>query len=229
MSIPLLPLSFSALSDYRNCPKQYFHKRVIKDVQDPQNEAGMWGNYVHVHFEGYLKAKIAAAAYEMPTDIPTRWVAYLDRLAAGSGKMLVECKYAVNNSLEPCGWTDPKVWMRAIIDVLHIGGDTARSVDHKTGKYKPNTDQMKLSSLLVFLHHPEIMHLKTGYFWLKEDKLTVEHFDRSEMPQMWESFIPDLQRMVKSFHAESFLPKPSGLCNGWCPVTECDFWKPKRR
>lgn len=217
-----LPWSHSALSDFENCPKQFFHKRIAKDVVDPPNEAGLWGDYVHKSFEKYLRERTP-----LPENL-SQYQDYLDRIAAGSGVMHVECKYAINRYLEPCDFFDPKVWCRAILDVLHIDGDEARVLDHKTGKMRPGSRQLKLSALMVFIHHPEVVRVKTGYFWLKERQLTKEVFSRLQESELWEGFLPTLQAYRRAFADEMFTPRPSGLCRGWCPVTGCEFWQPKR-
>jgi hypothetical protein len=31
-----------------------------------------------------------------------------------------------------------------------------------------------------------------------------------------------------AFETDHWPKNPSGLCNGWCGVLDCDFWKPKR-
>ncbi|HEX6825826.1 MAG TPA: PD-(D/E)XK nuclease family protein [Nitrospiraceae bacterium] len=217
-----LPWSFSSLSDFVNCARQYEHKRVLKDVEDPPNEAGIWGDYVHKKFEATL-AKGAA----LPGNL-AQYQEYLDRIASGKGEMHVECKYAINSRLEPCAWDDPNVWCRAILDVLHLHGQDARVLDHKTGKMRADSRQLKLCALMVFIHHPEIIRVKTGYFWLKDRQLTKDTFLRSQESELWETFLPDLRAYRQAFRTGVFPPKPSGLCNGWCPVTQCEFWKPKR-
>jgi hypothetical protein len=40
--------------------------------------------------------------------------------------------------------------------------------------------------------------------------------------------VPDLKQYATAFKTDVWQPRQSGLCNGWCPVTECEFWKPKR-
>lgn len=217
-----LPWSFSALSDFTNCGKAYYRKRIVKDVVDPPNEAGDWGDYVHKWFEAHLRD-----GTPLPGNL-VQYQEYLDRIKAGSGTMYVECKYAINRQLQPCEFFAPDVWCRAILDVLHIDGPHARVIDHKTGKVKPNSRQLKLSALMVFAHHPEVVEVKTGFVWLKDTVLTKDGFHRDEVDDLWAEFIPDLKAYSTAFKEMRFTPRPSGLCNGWCPVTDCEFWKPKR-
>ena len=224
-----LPWSHSALSDFNNCPKAYHHKRVLKDVVDPPNEAGMWGDYVHKEFEKYLKAWDAYTSnpYVLPADLE-QYRVYLDALAMFPGKMHVECRYAITKHLAPCDFFAKDVWCRCIIDVLHIDGERAHVLDHKTGKRKMDARQLKLCALMVFLPHPEVKVIKVGYAWLKEHTSDYEHYVRTGMDELWNEFVPDLTSYSYAARNMLFGPRPSGLCNGWCPVQTCEFWKPKR-
>ena len=46
---------------------------------------------------------------------------------------------------------------------------------------------------------------------------------------IWKKFIPDLRQYAEAFKTDTWQPRQSGLCNGWCPVKECEFWKQKRK
>jgi hypothetical protein len=48
------------------------------------------------------------------------------------------------------------------------------------------------------------------------------------MDALWSKFVPDLRQYMEAFKTETWQARPSGLCNGWCPVTECEHWKPKK-
>lgn len=231
-----LPWSHSSLSDFLNCPRAYYHKRIAKDVADPPNDAGLAGDYMHKAFEAYLKdgaplsETYPETIREWPQGIkpPAAYADYLDALKASSGDLHVECKYAITKALTPCGFFAPDVWCRGIIDVLHINGDRARVLDHKTGKRKQDGWQLKLCALLVFAHHPEVQSIKAGYLWLKDGALDTAEYKREEEGFLWQEFAPRIVQYKVAFEKEVFVARPSGLCNGWCPVKECEFWKPKR-
>lgn len=225
-----LPWSHSALSDFLNCPKAYYHKRIAKDVVDPPNEAGLWGDYVHKEFEKYLNT--SRPGFDHPRPLPAdleQYREYLDRIASLPGTMHVECKYAININLQPCEFFAADVWCRAILDVIHVNEQQASVMDHKTGKRKMDTRQLKLSALMTFLHHPEVDVVKTGYFWLKDKAYDSETYIRKDESDLWSEFLPDLNRYREAAKTMTYMPRPSGLCNGWCPVHACEFWKPKRR
>lgn len=231
-----LPWSHSSLTDFLTCPKAYYHKRIAKDVDEGSNDAARAGDFVHKAFEQYLKHGTALPS-EYPEDIrdwpqgihpPARYVDYLDALRGSSGRMYVERKYGLTKALKPCAFHAPDVWCRGILDVLHVNGEQARVLDHKTGKRKQDGWQLKLAALLVFAHHPEVQRVKTGYMWLKDEVLDPMEYSREQEGFIWQEFLPRLTQYKVAFEAEVFVPRPSGLCNGWCPVTGCEFWKPKR-
>lgn len=99
---------------------------------------------------------------------------------------------------------------------------------HNTGKRKPNSRQLKLFALLVFMHHPQINTVKTEFVWLKTGERDAETYTRDQEAELWQEFVPSLARFKAAFKAEVFPPRTSGLCNGWCPVTQCPHWKPKK-
>lgn len=232
-----LPWSHSALSDFINCPKQYYHKRVAKDVEDPPNDAGLAGDFMHKAFEAYLKSRTPLPTTypdnvrDWPVGLKTadKYQDYLDDILAQVGDLHVECRYATTQRLEPCYFFAKDVWCRSILDVLIINGKRALVIDHKTGKKKNDLRQLRLNALMVFLHHPEVEVVHVAYAWLVTGETDKFKFVRADEKAMWQFFVPLLRSYREAYRIEVFNPKPSGLCNGWCPVTSCDFWKPKRK
>lgn len=220
-----LAWSHSALNDFNTCPKAYFHKRIAKDVVDTAGEAAMWGDRVHKAFEAYLKGYKAGAILDPELEI---YQGYLDNIAARPGEMYVEMQLAINKKLEPCDWFAKDVWMRGIIDVLHVNGTVGTVLDHKTGKPKSDPRQLKLFALLVFIHFPEVVQCDSEFQWLKFGTTDSASYLRSQEGGLWQELLPDLLRYRTAFKLEVFNPRPSGLCNGWCPVKQCQHWKPKR-
>ena len=236
-----LPWSHSALGDFLNCPKQYFHKRVAKDVHEEQGEAALWGDQVHKFFEASILAVRGqqAEADEIWTTLKLQgldpeesfkvYLPYLQAvLATPHDEVFPERQYSINKKLAPCDWFDAEVWCRGIIDVLLIKGDKAWALDWKTGKRKPNSKQLKLFALLVFIHHPEIQTVKTSFMWIKTGESDHETYTRDQEAELWQEFVGDLARYNAAFKQDMWIPRKSGLCRGWCPVTGCEFWEPKK-
>lgn len=216
-----LPWSHSTIEKFKTCPKQYYHTKVVKDVVETAGEAAAWGNRLHQAFEVALKDGSI-----LPPELFT-YQHYVDQLARFTGDRHVEHKLGVTRDLKPCGFDDAAVWSRGIIDVLIVRGNKAFILDHKSGKVKPSK-QLLLNSLLVFANFPEVDICRTVFYWLQNDTMTVDHHTRSEAPELWASYKADIDMYDYAFEQNIWVPKQSGLCNGWCPVTSCQFWKPKR-
>lgn len=222
MTMP--PWSWSSLNAFETCPKQYYHVKIAKDVQEVKHEATLWGSEVHKHLEN--RARDGAPLPE-PLQKYEPLVAKFD--AAGDGK-LVEKQMAVTSGFKPTEWFAKDVWCRGIVDIGAVQKAKATLLDWKTGKRKPAVGQLKLFAVLAFSHFPDVAVISTGFVWLKENKIDKETFKREDAPMIWGEFAPRIVRMKRAFEEGKFPPKPSGLCNGWCPVPHsvCSFSRPKR-
>lgn len=234
----VLPWSHSAMNDFETCAKAYFHKRIAKDVVETQGDAAAWGDEAHKFIEYELKRQNGTTLAPEQLDAIAKgklmyfntYMPWIDTLfAMEPDQLLPEQQLAINKELQPCDWMDKRVWCRGIIDVLLIKGDRARAIDWKTGKRKPNSRQLKLFALLIFIHYPQVMKVKTDFIWLATNEIDSEHFTRNQEAELWQEFLPSLAAYNKAFKEETFPPKKSGLCAGWCPVTSCENWRPKRR
>ena len=225
------PWSISSLDRFDNCPKQYNAVVVAKRVKDDMGAAADYGNYIHEHFEHYLRDRTP-----LPTTnpmhfngerTPAYYQAYCDYLLTLPGEHRIEMKLALNKKLEPCDFWSPDVWVRGKADFLALDGVIARGIDHKTGKRKPSR-QMTLMALLLFHHFPEIEEVRTAFFWLKVNERDTGKYVRADIPAMWNQFVTSLNQYKLAYHTDKWQARESGLCHGWCPVTDCAFWKPKR-
>lgn len=217
--------SHSAMQTFRNCPKQYYHLKVVRDVEDSTNDAAIWGNEVHEAIENRLKLGVIDGA------LSARFVmyeAYCQAIEQIKGTMLVEQQLAITENLKPCEWYDSKAWVRCIVDVMHLRGDRALLMDHKTGKRKMDSKQLKLSALIVFHTYPDVMQIKTGFFWLQHKAKDFESYTRDQIPALWQDFAGDLAAYKEAHASDTWQPRESGLCKGWCPVKSCMFWAPKK-
>lgn len=214
------PWSFSALSAFETCPKRYFHTKVAKDVFDAPGEAAVWGSTVHKNLEDHLRSGTCS-----PVSI--QYKGLLDPILRAPGTKLVEAQLAINENLQPVEWWASDAWCRGIIDagVLTPSENAAVLLDWKTGKRKVDSDQLKLFAGLAFSHYPKLRTVTTGFVWLKDKKIDKERFTSTDVPAIWATFIPRVQRLHRAYLNGTFLPKPSGLCRKHCPVpkSKCEF------
>jgi hypothetical protein len=218
-----LPWSQSRLEDFKNCPRAFYEKQVAKSVVEEQNEQSIWGQRVHKHFEERLVDGVV-----LP-DILDMHEPFLAALGSRRGDKFVEQRIALNRFGAPCAFFDRDVWFRGVVDFKLVNGDRALIVDHKTGKHHSKYGQLQLFAIHTFLAHPEVQAVHTQYYWTQSRTTNGETYFRSELSELWRPFVGDLKQYAEAFQTDTWQPRQSGLCRGWCPVTDCEFWQPKRR
>lgn len=219
-----LPWSHSSLSGFDTCPRQYEELKVLRNFTDAKNPASIWGDEVHTAFENYLRDGTT-----LPPNMG-QYQDYIDGYKARPGVLLAEQEYGLDVMLRPCAFSGPTVWMRGIIDVLTLDSNVAWVDDHKTGKNrKKDMQQLIIFSLLAFYHHPEIDTCHTSFHWLQLGAKDSETFHRRQIPELWATLVPKLQKFKRAFDAGIFPPKPSGLCKKHCAVDTCEYFGGGRR
>ena len=219
----VMPWSHSRLEDFKNCPRAFYEKQIAKSVVETKGEATIWGEVVHKHFEDRLTSGVVLPReLEMHED-------FLARLEALPGTLTAEERIALNLQGQPCGFFDADVWYRGVIDVKILDTRHALLIDHKTGKHHSKFNQLRLFALHTFAKYPTIETIRCEYYWTQTMTKNGESYTRDMIPGLWAGFIPDLKQYAAAFKTDTWQPRQSGLCNGWCPVTDCEFWKPKRK
>jgi len=213
--------SFSSLKDYINCPRQYREVKILKKFTKEPTQQMTYGTEVHKACEDYVgEGKPLAKNYE-------RFKPVLDSLMEIPGTRYPEYEMALTKDKQPCDFNDEGRWVRGIVDLLIVDGDTAFIVDYKTGSNKyPDVKQLKLMALMTFAHFPEVQHIRAGLLFIMHNSFINESYAKSNTDKLWGSFHGDLERLKLSYETNAWMPNPTPLC-GWCPVTTCDHHKEK--
>lgn len=204
--------SFSALDAFETCPLRYYLTRVSKAVVEPPSDALVWGRKIH----GALEAR-AKRNTPLPPEMQ-HYEPYVAKILAFKGKKIVEEKFAIDKAFRPSGWFDKTAWCRCVVDIGVIGTKQVLLFDWKTGNWKPDTDQLKLSAAISFAQYPWVDEVTTGFIWLKDKRFDKETFQRANVMDIWGEFLPRVQRLEAAYAENKWQPKPSGLCRNWCPV-----------
>ncbi len=216
--------SYSSIKTFEQCPKKYFHLRVAKDVKDEPGEAADYGTAVHLAAEEFIrdgKPIPEKFAYIRPV---------VERLAALPGDKLAELKLGIRKDYSPCGFFDKDVWWRGIADLLVIDGHRAWCVDYKTGKSAryADTKQLDLLAGAVFSHFPEVTKIKSSLIYVVSGELIPKTHVITERSQYLSVFDQQIDQLDAAMENGVWNPKSGPLC-GWCPVTSCDHWRPRRK
>lgn len=209
--------TYSDLDGYETCPRKYFETKVLRRFKD-SNVANQWGVRAHNAFEARIKE-----GTPLPEGMQ-QWESMAVKIINLPGTKLSEFKLSITPSFEPAPWGN--AWSRGKADLVVLDGERAAVLDYKTGKFRPS-EQLKLYAGYVFATQPEVERVQTGYVWLKERRVTQDTFHRKDVPEIWKEFLPRVKRLEKAFNGSEWPCRPSGLCNGWCPVETCEHYKSK--
>ena len=110
--------------------------------------------------------------------------------ASSKSELLSTVSYALQRGMAK------DVWVRGIIDIGVVGSERAYVLDWKTGKHRPDSDQLKLFAALTFALYPWIESVVTDFIWLKAGKFDKEVFTRAQLPEIWNDFSPRLERLA---------------------------------
>jgi len=209
--------SYSTIKMYDQCPKKYYHLKVLKDVVEPPTEATAYGTAFHEAAEFYVRDN---------TPLPPQFSFVklaLDNLKQLQGEKHCEFKMSLTANLEPCDFKDENVWWRGIADLLIINGDEARVIDYKTGKSAKyaDTDQLELMALAVFKYFPQVKKVKAGLLFVISKNFIKDSYSAENQDKMWLKWFNEYNRMKFSYENNIWNPRPSGLCKKHCLVLEC--------
>jgi len=210
--------SYSSLALYQQCPKKYYHLKVAKDIKEPLGEAIIFGNEIHKIAEEYVgkgrpipeKYSHIEPALKVLKDMP--------------GEKLCENKLGLTAELKPCGFFDKNVWWRGVADIIILQGDTALTVDYKTGKSSKFAElkQLEIVSLAIFKHFPEVKKVKAGLMFLFADDFIKTAYLADSQDELWGSWVSDVGQLQASVESDMWNSNPNVTCRGWGPVTSCD-------
>ena len=211
--------SFSSIKAYEQCPKKFYHLKVVKDYVESATEATLYGSQFHEAAELYIRDG---------TPLPPQFSyakSVLDNFNRMPGEKLCEYEMGLTEDLQPCGFKDPNVWWRGIADLIILDRDNAeaRVVDYKTGKSTKYADkgQLELMALAIFKHFPEIKKVKGGLLFVVANAFLKDNYHVDQQDVRWSKWIADRKRMAASYANDVWNARPSGLCRNHCVVLSC--------
>ena len=212
--------SYSSIKTFDQCPKKYYHLKILKDIKDTGSEATIYGQEVHKAAEDYIKDGVP---------IPEKF-AYIrgvvEALGRKEGEKHTELRLGVkriDGGYEPCKFLGKGVWWRGIADLVIIDGDTAYSVDYKTSKNAKYADvkQLDLVAGGIFTHFPQVDKIRSALIFLvSNDVIKKDHY-REHMHNYLSTFDPLLDRLEIAEESGVWNAKSGPLCR-FCPVLSCE-------
>lgn len=218
MTAPTIKWSHSALKTFEQCPRKYHECNVLKLHPYQETEATRYGTQVHESIELYIRDnKPIPPEHE-------RFKPVVDAMINRQGRKLAEHEMGLTADLKPCGFKDPDVWVRGIVDVLIIDDDnmTAWVGDWKTGSNKyPDRDQLVLMSLMVFAHFPHIRKVNSALLFIVKEDMVKMTMMREQADKFWWKYRERVAQIEACHTNGVWHSKKSPLCP-WCPCTSCE-------
>tara|TARA_R110000822_G_scaffold14327_10_gene50605 strand:- start:11991 stop:12665 length:675 start_codon:yes stop_codon:yes gene_type:complete len=213
------PWSFSKIKAFEQCPKQFYHEKILKEYPFVETDAMLYGTAFHLAAEEHIRDnKPLPKKFDFAQGM-------LDSLKNKRGLKICERKMGLTEDLYPCDFFSNDVWFRGIADLIIINTpeNLAWVIDYKTGKNAKYADkgQLELMALTLFAHYPDIKTIRAGLLFVVSNDLikdTYVEFDKSEL---WKKWLSKYERMRSAAEKNIWNPKPSGLCKRHCPVTVC--------
>lgn len=211
--------SYSSLKTFQQCPKKYYHLKVVKDIVDQGGEAANYGKLVHKSAEDYVRDG---------TPIPEKFKymqSILDALIKIPGEKYCEIELGIavrDGEFKACAFDAPDYWWHGIADLVIIDGALAWLVDYKTSKNAKYADlkQLDLLAAAVFLHYPEVRKIKSALaFVVSKDFVKKDHVHTLTASYL-EVMKPELERLEAALDNKVWNPISGPLC-GFCPVSTC--------
>jgi hypothetical protein len=212
--------SYSSINTFKQCPKKYYHLKILKDVKDVGNSATFYGNAVHKAAEKYIK---------QGEPIPTKFDYIkkpLEALNRIKGQKLCELRMAIakkGNTYSPTRYHSADAWWRGIADLVIVNDEKAYIVDYKTGKNTAYADTKQLDMLAgaTFVCYPYVKVIKSALAYV----VSNDFIKKQHTVDMYKSYLSvfdeALEQLAVAKEKNVWNAIDGPLC-AYCPVTSCE-------
>ena len=231
----MIALSYSRISDFRQCKLKFKLKYIDKEPnfydESKKSPHLIRGGNVHFALQEYVIKKKAGE-----NDIPLSSLSEVERTKPLINSIMSiyniypELQIAIDSDFNQVDWYAKNVYFRVIIDLLGLGKDLL-VCDYKTGKFSDYSGslnlpgQLHLSSLIVMALYPEFEIIHNKYVYVDHKKVIGITLNRSE------HFEPLKEKLTKE-HAEinaeeNFDENPNEFCH-FCAADNSQCFKSRK-
>ena len=215
--------SYSSLSQFITCPKQYSAHKVEKYVPHTDTEATIYGRDLHLAAEHYIGSG---------TPLPEKYnyiKGYLDTLNNIKGDKFCELELGIKlegGEYSLCDFEAKDRYWRGIADLVIVDEAAGKAyiVDYKTGKSAKyaDTKQLDLVAAGLFAKFPKIMKVKSALiFTVSKEFVQATHY-REMMPKYLEQPAKDVARIEAALENGVWNPISGPLCK-FCAIKQCEY------
>lgn len=222
----MLALSYSRISDFRQCPRKFYLKYIEKApnfIEDSsKNPHLVRGSNVHKALEMYVVKKKAGQ-----TEIPVSTMPEVESTKPLIDKLMTqfdvhpEMQIAINKDFQQVDWFSKEAWFRVITDIIGFG-DILFIGDYKTGKvtdYSGTMEepgQLHMSSLIGMALWPQFNDVRNIYLYVDHKKKVDLHLTRDHYDSLKQRLVDEHQKINDE---KDFCEKSNQFCR-WCAATK---------
>lgn len=221
-----IALSWSRLSTYMQCPKQFHLKFISKSFREEEKSIHLVkGEQLHRQLEEYVMAKNGGQAMPLGFSPEVRaTLPYVDKLYTLYGAVYPEAQIATTKDWRPTEWFGNDVGWRAIWDVVGLSPQTCYIGDYKSGKIYPYGEgygQLHLSAIIALNRFQDVDFVNAAYVYIEHQKITPIKVTRAQKPNVEEYFDGKFEQVQRE---KNWDPTPNENCK-WCQATkaQCKF------
>jgi len=210
--------SFSSLTNFEGCPARYAAEKFYCTLPWVETEQQRWGNRVHKAGENFIKC-IPDKDDEALAPVE----AYVTAMIRSGHRLEPELEVTLTRNLTPTSWFAKDAWFRGKLDVVltKVKEKAVVYYDYKTGKIKDSPDQLRICIAALSVLRPQIENFDGKFIWTAHKQVTgIKPISKSEIPSIWQEFLPRVERMEQAWESENFPCRPGPLCP-WCAVPNC--------
>lgn len=229
-----IALSWSRISDYRQCPHKFklkYIEKLPKFTEDSsQSPHLVRGSNVHKALENYVlqvqsNGEMEIKVSSLPEVENTK--PFIDRYLGSFEVVVPESQIAVDDKWQRIEWFDRNAYYRAIFDLIAINPTMVDIVDYKTGKMRDydggptGMGQLHLSAGIASAMWPEAERIRTVYAYVDHKKTLAKEFSQEDGAKIRAHFESEHAQVNED---KEFKPRVNEFCK-WCPATrkECPY------
>lgn len=223
-----IPISYSRVSDYEQCPRKFESKYVRKNYPDDSgNPAFAKGNKIHEDLERMGKAMVGGQ--NKPDNLSEEAIKMIPMLVSvvkNYDQIMFEQQIAVSKDMQRTSWFDNNAtYARVIADLLAFRGNEALIIDWKSGKFREyddkETGQLHMSSAVIMALFPKVEVVHNAYVFVEHNKTIKRTFTRDQV----EALLAPFEKVYEKICTDTeWHPQQNQYC-GWCHVPGCEFAK----
>ena len=201
------PWSYSRLSTWETCPRQFQYYYVEKlEGHRPESPAANRGLLIHDKADKYLRGELKMYPFEFQ-----KVSGHMMLLKAK--KVQSEVKLAVKEDWTPCDYKAEDAYFRAILDVLYVENGICHIQDHKTGEVYPSHPIQLADYVPIAAAHYPNMEYETRLIYVDKGVVTPPKKTASDKLKGIKIM---LDGRIKNAEDDNIFPTRAGAHCKWC-------------